>query len=58
MPCRLHTLWVTFTQQAARCGLDPPLDNDGSGDDPFDWGHNEEAEGEEESELLQQEAAQ
>ena len=58
MPRRLHTSWVTFTQQAARRGLDPPSDNDGSGDDPFDWGDNEEAAGEEEPELPQQEAAQ
>ena len=58
MQRRLHTLWVTFTQQAARRGLDPPSDNDGSGDDPFDWGDNEEKDGEEELELPQQEAAQ
>ena len=58
MPRRLHTSWVTFTQQAARRGLDPPSDNDESGHDTFDWGDNEEADGEEEPELPQQEAAQ
>ena len=51
MPHRLHTSWVTFTQQAGRRGLDSLSDNDGSGDDPFDWRDNEETDGEEEPEL-------